>query len=101
MPNFDLKTFGDFELVPSLASHDHVFAYTRRYHSSQAIVLLNFGDEQERLVLQEGDLERIGEVTGFRLALGNYTVGNSETGNRKELKKEIVLDGWQGVVYIK
>ncbi|KAG2047168.1 glycoside hydrolase family 13 protein [Suillus hirtellus] len=83
------KIYGAFVML--LETHEQVFAYTRNYGSTSALVLLNF-----KQGMVEVDLgEAIGGVAGYTLVLGNYE--NEAIG----LEEKVTLSEYEGRVYVR
>ncbi|KAG1808769.1 glycoside hydrolase family 13 protein [Suillus variegatus] len=85
----DVLIYGDFVML--LETHEQVFAYTRNYGSTSALVLLNFKEGKVEIDLGEV----VGGVTGYTFALGNYE--NEAIG----LEEKVTLRDYEGRVYVR
>jgi oligo-1,6-glucosidase len=62
---------GDFHML--LADHDQVYAFTRRYGTTELLVLANFSGEPATIEVPDADRWQCSE-----LILANYTVDTAE-----------------------
>ncbi|KAG2338836.1 glycoside hydrolase family 13 protein [Suillus weaverae] len=83
------KIYGDFVML--LEAHEQVFAYTRNYGSTSALVLLNFKQGKAEVDVREA----IGGVAGYAFVLGNYE--NEGIG----LEEKVTLRDYEGRVYVR
>ncbi|KAG2134183.1 glycoside hydrolase family 13 protein [Suillus bovinus] len=85
----DVLIYGDFVML--LETDEQVFAYTRNYGSTSALVLLNFKEGKVEVDLGEV----IGGVARYAFVLGNY---------EKEaigLEEKVTLRGYEARVYVR
>ncbi|KAG1847986.1 hypothetical protein C8R48DRAFT_730975 [Suillus tomentosus] len=73
-----------------LEAHEQVFAYTRSYGSTSALVLLNFKEGKFEI-----DLGEVVGVAGYTFVLGNYE--NEAIG----LEEKVTLREYEGRVYVR
>ncbi|KAG2072103.1 glycoside hydrolase family 13 protein [Suillus decipiens] len=85
----DVLIYGDFVML--LDAHEQVFAYTRNYGPTSALVLLNFKEGEAEIELGEA----IGGAARYTFVLGNYE--NEAIG----LKEKVTLKGYEGRVYVR
>ncbi|KAG1808768.1 glycoside hydrolase family 13 protein [Suillus variegatus] len=85
----DVLIYGDFVML--LETHEQVFAYTRNYGSTSALVLLNF--KEGKVDVDLGEV--VGGVTGYTFVLGNYE--NEAIG----LEEKVTLRDYEGRVYVR
>ncbi|KAG1798661.1 glycoside hydrolase family 13 protein [Suillus plorans] len=85
----DVLIYGDF--VMFLETHEQVFAYTRNYGSTSALVLLNF--KEGKVDVDLGEV--VGGVAGYTFVLGNYE--NEAIG----LEEKVTLRDYEGRVYVR
>ncbi|KAG1894741.1 glycoside hydrolase family 13 protein [Suillus fuscotomentosus] len=84
----DVLIYGDFVML--LEAHEQVFAYTRNYGSTSALVLLNFKEGKVEI-----DLGEVVGVAGYTFVLGNYE--NEAIG----LEEKVTLREYEGRVYVR
>ncbi|KAG2047166.1 glycoside hydrolase family 13 protein [Suillus hirtellus] len=84
----DILIYGDFVML--LEAHEQVFAYTRNYGSTSALVLLNFKEGKVEI-----DLGEVVGVAGYTFVLGNYE--NEAIG----LEEKVTLREYEGRVYVR
>ncbi|KAF9463172.1 glycoside hydrolase family 13 protein [Collybia nuda] len=85
----DVLVYGDF--VDISADHARVFAYTRSFENTTALVILNFGEEVVSFSLgSQQDWSR------FSFVLGNYQVASPEPA-----QNPIRLEGYEGRLYVR
>jgi len=95
------QVYGDFRVIERYRDHPQVFAFLRTLGAATAVVLLNFGQDEVTLDLEDNDVSP--NVVGFaELALDNYRDMNTNTGpDREVLQGPVVLRGYQGKVFVK
>lgn len=88
-------------MVERYRDHPQVFAFLRTFGAAKAVVLLNFGQDEVTLVLEDDDVSP--EVVGFAgLALDNYHDPSASTQlDREVLQSSVVLRGYQGKIFVK
>ena len=88
-------------MIEKYRDHPQVFAFLRTLDAAIAVVLLNFGQEEVTLVLEDNDISP--NVVGFaELALDNYRDANTNTGpDREVLRGSVILRGYQGKMFVK
>ena len=81
--------------------HPQVFAFLRTFGPATAVVLLNFGQDEVTLTLEDNDVSP--NVVGFAgLVLDNYRDLNTNTEpDREVLQGSVILQGYQGKVFVK
>jgi oligo-1,6-glucosidase len=77
---------GDFHML--LADHDHVYAFTRRYGTTELLVLANFSRELATIEIPDAD-----RWQGTELVLANYPVDATED------NQHLALRPWEARVY--
>lgn len=92
---------GDFRMIERYRDHPQVFAFRRTFGAANAIILLNFGQDEVTLALEDVDVSP--DVVGSaELALDNYHDPNANTQpDREVLQGSVVLRGYQGKIYVK
>ena len=95
------QVYGGFRVIERYRDHPQVFTFLRTSGTATAVVLLNFGQDEVTLVLEDNDVSP--EVVGFaRLALDNYHDPNTNTPPDLEvLQGSVVLRGYQGKIFVK
>ena len=89
-------------MIEKYRNHPQVFAFLRTFGGAIAVVLLNFGQDEVMLALEDADVSL--NVMGFAgLALDNYCDLNTTTPpDRPEvLQGSVLLRGYQGKIYVK
>jgi len=88
-------------MIERYRDHPHVFAFLRTFGASIAVVLLNFGQEEVTLGLEDNDVPP--SIFGFaELALDNYRDLNTSTEPVREvLQDSVILRGYQGKIFVK
>ena len=88
-------------MIERYRDHPRVFAFLRTFGAATAVVLLNFGQDEVTLVLEDADISP--NVVGTaELALDNYRDFNTPAQpDREVLQGLVVLRGYQGKVYVK
>jgi hypothetical protein len=80
-------------MIERYRDHPRVFAFLRAFGTATAVVLLNFGEDNDVSL----------EVVGFvGLALDNYRDPGPNTRlDREVLQGSVVLRGYQGKIFVK
>ncbi len=77
---------GDFHML--LADHDQVYAFTRRYGTTELLILANFSGEPATIEVPDAD-----RWQGTELVLANYPVDAA-----KDIQY-LALRPWEALVY--
>jgi oligo-1,6-glucosidase len=91
------QVYGDF--VDISEGHEQIFAYTRSFENTTALVILNFGEEE---VPFELDSER--DWSPFAFVLGNYETERATLVDAKLDARDnhtVVIKGFEGRLYIR
>ena len=88
-------------MIERYRDHPQVFAFLRTFGAATAVVLLNFGQDEVTLVLEDADIYP--NVVGIaELALDNYRDLNTTVQpDREVLQASVILRGYQGKLYVK
>ena len=88
-------------MIERYRDHPQVFAFLRTFGAATAVVLLNFGQDEVTLVLEDADISPTVLGTA-ELALDNYRDPNTTAQHDREvLQGLVVLRGYQGRLYVK
>jgi len=88
-------------MIERYRDHPHVFAFLRTFGAGIAVVLLNFGQDEVTLGLEDNDVSQ--SVVGFaELALDSYRdLDTSTESDREVLQDSVILRGYQGKIFVK
>ena len=88
-------------MIERYRDHPQVFAFLRTFGAATAVVLLNFGQDEVTLVLEDADIYP--NVVGIaELALDNYRdLNTTAQPDREVLQASVILRGYQGKLYVK
>lgn len=88
-------------MIERYRDHPQVFAFLRTFGAATAVVLLNFGQDEVTLVLEDADISP--SVVGIaELALDNYhDLDTTAQPDREVLPGSVILRGYQGKLYVK
>ena len=88
-------------MIERYRDHPQVFAFLRTLGAATAVVLLNFGQEEVTLTLEDAEIPP--SVVGTaEVALDNYySPDTSIQPEREVLQGSVTLLGYQGKIYIK
>jgi len=88
-------------MIERYRDHSQVIAFLRTFGAATAVVLLNFGQDEVTLVLEDADVSP--NVVGTaELALDNYRdLNTTPQPDREVLQGSVILRGYQGKLYVK
>ena len=88
-------------MIERYRDHPRVFAFLRTLGAATAVVLLNFGQDEVTLTLEDAEVPP--NIVGTaELALDNYCSLDTGTQPEREvLQDSVILLGYQGKIYIK
>jgi len=88
-------------MIEKYRDHPQVFAFLRTFGAATAVVLLNFGQDEVTLALEDTDISP--NVVGIaELTLDNYRdLNTTAQPDREVLQGSVVLRGYQGKLYVK
>jgi len=86
-------------MIEKYRDHPQVFAFLRTFGACVAVVLLNFGQDEVTLTLEDADIPP--NVVGIaELALDNYRLNTAVQFDSEAFQGLVILRGYQGKIYV-